>query len=109
MKFKVIREHLGDKFYRSGDVREANERDVKHLIKKGVLVALPAVSEAEVVDDLATSVTAGLQGADDGAADANQSAQTAEDPSLSKQAEPAKSDDGHKNKAEPAAPKNKGA
>lgn len=35
-----MREHLGDKFYLSGDQREANEVDVKHLITKGILVEL---------------------------------------------------------------------
>lgn len=38
MQFAVIRRHLGDKMYEPGDVREANEADVRHLIKSGVLV-----------------------------------------------------------------------
>lgn len=32
MKFKVLRQHQGDKFYQPGDFREATEADVKHLI-----------------------------------------------------------------------------
>lgn len=39
MKFKVLREHIGDKFYRKGDLREANASDVKHLVTKGILAA----------------------------------------------------------------------
>jgi hypothetical protein len=37
MKFAVKREHFGDKMYMTGDVREANETEVAHLIKAGVL------------------------------------------------------------------------
>lgn len=37
-KFKVTRPHLGDKPYAKGDIREADPRKVKHLIKNGVLV-----------------------------------------------------------------------
>ncbi len=39
-KFKVLREHDGDKFYFPGDVRTANAADVAHLVKNGVLVLL---------------------------------------------------------------------
>lgn len=38
MKYKVKREHFGDKFYKSGDTREADPVSVKHLVDKGVLV-----------------------------------------------------------------------
>lgn len=38
MKFEVKREHFGDKFYKSGDTREADPVSVKHLVDKGVLV-----------------------------------------------------------------------
>jgi hypothetical protein len=34
MKFKVIRDHQGDKSYVVNDEREAAERDVAHLIGK---------------------------------------------------------------------------
>jgi hypothetical protein len=39
-KYKVMREHLGDKFYLTGEQREANPVDVKHLVAKGILVEL---------------------------------------------------------------------
>lgn len=38
MKYKVKREHFSDKFYKSGDTREADPILVKHLVDKGVLV-----------------------------------------------------------------------
>ena len=38
MKYEVKREHFGDKFYKSGDTREADPVSVKHLVDKGVLV-----------------------------------------------------------------------
>lgn len=31
-KFKVIREHQGDRFYKQGEIREGSEADFKHLI-----------------------------------------------------------------------------
>ncbi len=36
-EYDVKREHYGDKFYRTGEQREANPNDVKHLVAKGVL------------------------------------------------------------------------
>jgi hypothetical protein len=36
-KFKVKRPHIGDREYQVGDVREANERVVAHLVANGVL------------------------------------------------------------------------
>lgn len=38
MKYDVKREHFGDKFYKTGDIREADPMTVKHLVDKGVLV-----------------------------------------------------------------------
>ena len=99
MKFKVIREHLGDKMYKAGDVREVDEHTVTQLLKRGVLVPLPAVPDAEPV---------GGSDANAGAEDASQDAQVGVETSLNKQSEPVKNDGDHKNKAEPAAPKNKG-
>lgn len=32
MKYKVLRPHDGDQFYNVGDIRDANEADVKHLV-----------------------------------------------------------------------------
>lgn len=37
MQYVVKRQHFGDKMYYSGDTREADPRDVAHLIKSGVL------------------------------------------------------------------------
>ncbi|RVL53949.1 hypothetical protein [Sinorhizobium meliloti] len=37
MKFKVLRQHLGDKMYMPGDVREADQHEVAHLVDRGVL------------------------------------------------------------------------
>jgi hypothetical protein len=37
--FLVMREHIGDKAYSKGDVREASAHDVAHLVRSGVLVA----------------------------------------------------------------------
>lgn len=36
--YDVKREHYGDKYYLTGEQREANPADVKHLVDKGVLV-----------------------------------------------------------------------
>ena len=38
MKYLVMRQHLGDRLYSKGDVREAREQDVGHLVRAGVLV-----------------------------------------------------------------------
>lgn len=38
VKYDVKREHYGDKYYRTGDKREANPLDVKHLVDKGILI-----------------------------------------------------------------------
>lgn len=37
MKYDVKREHYGDQFYKTGDIREADPITVKHLVDKGVL------------------------------------------------------------------------
>lgn len=37
MQYEVRRQHFGDKMYYAGDIREAEPRDVTHLIKSGVL------------------------------------------------------------------------
>ena len=52
-KFKVLRQHYGDKLYMAGDTREADERDVAHLVERGVLepvktkAAQPVENKAE--------------------------------------------------------------
>ena len=43
--YEVIRQHLGDRMYMPGDIREATEGDVKHLIANGVLKESQAKSE----------------------------------------------------------------
>ncbi|MCI0999199.1 hypothetical protein HWD97_03795 [Ochrobactrum sp. C6C9] len=45
MKFDVLREHIGDKFYKTGDIRESDELTVKHLIRNGVLRACSDTSD----------------------------------------------------------------
>jgi len=35
--FYVLRQHFGDRSYVKGDTREANESDVAHLVRSGVL------------------------------------------------------------------------
>lgn len=45
MKFKVLRQHYGDKQYFAGDEREANEADVAHLVEVGVLEKAGSKSE----------------------------------------------------------------
>lgn len=46
--FKVLRQHLGDKPYDENDTREANEADVAHLVKNGVLEPIKAKTERPV-------------------------------------------------------------
>lgn len=49
MKFKVLRRHYGDKMYEECDHREADEREVAHLVASGVLekAAPPVANKAE--------------------------------------------------------------
>ena len=42
MKYRVMREHYGDRAYVEGDEREAEPRDVAHLVARGVLVEAKA-------------------------------------------------------------------
>lgn len=46
LKFLVLREHLGDKPYAKGDIREAFSHEVAHLIGVGVLEEVPEVPPA---------------------------------------------------------------
>ena len=41
-KYRVIREHLGDKPYATGDLRELNSNDAKRLVSLGVLEEIEA-------------------------------------------------------------------
>lgn len=133
MKFDVLRRHIGDKLYEEGGQREAEERDVAHLVKNGVL--RPAIGDAETLGEdgptVAEYVTAGYQAAnypprgyaprstpeEIAAAVAAQEAeakakleQSAAANAPKVEAEPAsKADEAPANKAEKAAPKNKAA
>ena len=46
--FKVLRQHHGDKPYAEGDTREADPRDVAHLVANGVLEPIKAKAEKPV-------------------------------------------------------------
>lgn len=46
--FKVLRQHHGDKPYSEGDTRDADERDVAHLVANGVLEPIKAKAERAV-------------------------------------------------------------
>lgn len=39
-RFKVLRQHTGDKDYLAGDVREAKAATVAHLVESGVLAEI---------------------------------------------------------------------
>lgn len=45
-KYNVLRQHYGDKPYAEGDTREADERDVAHLVANGVLALAKTKAEA---------------------------------------------------------------
>ena len=49
MKFKALRPHQGDKWYDVDDEREADEREVAHLVASGTLekMAEPVKNKAE--------------------------------------------------------------
>lgn len=51
MKYKVQRRHLGDKTYRPGDEREADPREVAHLVERGVLKAVREKAEEPEAKD----------------------------------------------------------
>ena len=46
--YDVKREHYGDKYYQTGEQREANPADVKHLVDKGVLVEFVKDEKAKI-------------------------------------------------------------
>lgn len=48
--FKVLRQHHGDQPYAEGDTREADPRDVAHLVANGVLEPIKAKAEKPVED-----------------------------------------------------------
>lgn len=45
--YDVLRTHQGDKPYKAGDTREANPRDVAHLVARGVLIEKKAARKAK--------------------------------------------------------------
>lgn len=49
MKFRTLRQHYGDRMYLDGEIREAEERDVAHLVASGTLekMAEPVKNKAE--------------------------------------------------------------
>lgn len=49
MKYIVSRPHQGDKWYAQGEMREAKEADVAHLVTSGVLKAAPPEAKSESV------------------------------------------------------------
>lgn len=42
--FRVLREHLGDRMYKTGEDRVADGAEVEHLVKAGILLRLPEKS-----------------------------------------------------------------
>lgn len=50
-KFRVIREHEGDRFYAVGDTRTAVAAEVKHLVPNVLEEVGPAETEAETETD----------------------------------------------------------
>lgn len=49
MQYLVLRPHQGDKWYNGGDVREAREAEVAHLVRSGVLQKMAPVQENKAV------------------------------------------------------------
>lgn len=45
-KFKVCRQHLGDRMYLPGETREVSAGSVKHLVANGVLEPVKEKTEA---------------------------------------------------------------
>lgn len=57
MEYRVIRDHEGDKLYRVGDTREADPRDVAHLIGK----CLVDPADAQRLADEAAAIKAAAE------------------------------------------------
>lgn len=47
MRYDVLREHFGDRFYREGEQREAQAASVTHLVRAGVLAEAGGRKAAE--------------------------------------------------------------
>lgn len=73
MKFEVLREHIGDKFYKEGDTRDADELTVKQLVRNGVLrpISDEKSSSAASIDQSQAGTNGGDNSAPSGSASAN--------------------------------------
>lgn len=73
MKFEVLREHIGDKFYKEGDTRDADELTVKQLVRNGVLrpISDEKSSSTASIDQLQARTNGGDTSAPSGSASAN--------------------------------------
>jgi hypothetical protein len=64
--FKVLRDHMGDRDYRRGEIRSADENDVRHLLALGVLALANADSQQSIVlnpEDISLASSSELAGA----------------------------------------------
>ena len=73
MKFEVLREHIGDKFYKEGDTRDADELTVKQLVRNGVLrpISDEKSSSTASIEQLQRAETAGDSSTPTSSANAN--------------------------------------
>ena len=60
--YKVARPHIGDRFYETGDTREAAPIDVKHLVDAGILVEVEAEPDPQPAPAPAPSKAASGKG-----------------------------------------------
>lgn len=95
-KFKVKWDHIGDRAYKAGDVREANPNAVKHLVKSGILEPMDGKAQKKPATKKTATKKPKL--------DPSQSKKTATAKPPKKKAMPVE-----KNKAMPASDKNKAA
>lgn len=132
MQFEVLREHIGDRFYKTGDIREVDEMSVNHLVRNGVLRPIrnpenPAPSSSDPAanasvdgkgkgENPATDSKAEDQGALDTVEKAPELEASHEDKPAVKAKAKAEAPEDQKaetaevqNKAQGAAPKNKGS
>lgn len=57
-KFKVLREHKGDRMYRTGDIREAADATVAHLVRNGVLQKMLEEPRNKMAPEVANKASA---------------------------------------------------
>ena len=77
-KFKVLREHHGDKPYQRGDLRIADATEVAHLVRAGVLEDPRLTAQSSKAAEDAAKAAADAKAAED-AAKASADAKAAED------------------------------